>query len=359
LSAAGALLAAGGFSAFPRTDPEPFEFLVIGDSLVWGQGLKEEQKFYYLTKQWLQNGVFNGNGRVNLKVKAHSGSTIKLDPTELAALESAGRNAFEELHPEVNVSFPTIEKQVRSAVEEYADPGTVDLIMVSAGIPDVGVAKIINPFESDQKLRERIDLYCREHLAEVLGDAARSFPNSLIAVIGYYPIITRHSPMKRIVNDIMELYRVPRWAKPPLNNPVTRNIWRLWRGKMIKRSRIWHEYSNAAFQDVVAGITRASERQRAVFVPSPIDEKTAFGTRNSLLFTVARKGRPADPKGEVRLEECGPALSELRRETRLRYRTRFCELASVGHPNVEGAAAIADAIRDTLRPLMAAKVSNP
>ncbi|EAB8931752.1 hypothetical protein DTY68_20970 [Escherichia coli] len=82
--------------AFARQDE--IEMLVLGDSLIWGQGLREEEKFYYLTKRWLEDDVFNGNGRVRLTVKAHSGSTIKLDPDEGQALERGNRSPFEELH---------------------------------------------------------------------------------------------------------------------------------------------------------------------------------------------------------------------------------------------------------------------
>lgn len=336
---------------------DSFNLLVIGDSLVWGQGLKEEQKFYYLTKQWIKSEFLNGRP-VDLKVKAHSGSTIKLDPAERSALQLADVSVTSKLHPEVNVSFPTIKAQLEAARREYPDPGVVDLVMLSGSVPEVGVANIISPFESNDKLRQDIELYSFGHMCELLTDTAATFPNSLIVVVGYYPIITRHTPMSRIVNDVLELYNWPRWTKPIMNNPVKRQIWRLWRGKMIDRSRIWHEDSDEAIGRAVRIVNEKFGAKRAVFVPTPFDEENGYGARQSLLFKVARRGRPADPKGEVRLEECGPALTELRRETNLRYRTRFCELASIGHPNVEGAALIAAAIRDRLQPLVAVKVSN-
>jgi hypothetical protein len=358
LSAAGALLAAGGFSAFPRTDPEPFEFLVIGDSLIWGQGLLEEQKFYYLTKQWIKNEFLNGR-TVNLNVKAHSGSTIKLDPAERLAFEMADVSVTSKLHPEVNVSFPTIKTQLEMARRDYADPGVVDLILLSGSVPEVGVARIISPFESNNQLRRDIELYSFGHMCELIDETARAFPNALIVVVGYYPIITRHTPMSRIVNDVLEVYNWPRWTKPIMNNPVKRQIWRLWRGKMIERSRIWLDGSTDALQRAVRYVNQSRETERVIFVPSPFGEENGYGATETLLFKVARRGRAADPKGKIRAEECGPALAELREKTDLRYRTRVCELASIGHPNPEGSAAIADAIRDTLRPLMAAKVSNP
>jgi hypothetical protein len=47
--------------------------LVVGDSLISAQGLREQNKFYYLVKDWLQADVFGASRRVNLKVKAHVG----------------------------------------------------------------------------------------------------------------------------------------------------------------------------------------------------------------------------------------------------------------------------------------------
>jgi hypothetical protein len=36
--------------------------LVLGDSILWGQGLKREHKSWYLVKQWLEE---SGRVRVN------------------------------------------------------------------------------------------------------------------------------------------------------------------------------------------------------------------------------------------------------------------------------------------------------
>lgn len=352
LGAAGIFLVAGkGRPVFAR-DPSTFHVLVVGDSLIWGQGLEEHQKFYYLTKEWLESEVLNGVPPVHLNVRAHSGSTIRLNAKEKAALDRAQRNGDHALHPEVNVSFPTIERQIELAGGDYADPGNVDLVMLSGGIPDVGVAKIINPLESNIRLLSDIELYCYGHMSELLAKTAGSFPNSVIAVIGYYPLITRQTPMKRIVNDILELYRVPRWLKPLINNPVKRNLWRLWRGKMIRRSEIWHARSNEAFQRAVDDLNGKNGKQRAVFVQSPISEGVSYGTKGSLLYTVGKGGKAADPIGSVRWTECNQSLPELRRATDLKYSTRFCELASVGHPNPEGSRAYAESIKTALKPLL-------
>ena len=49
---------------------------------------------------------------------------------------------------------------------------------------------------------------------------------------------------------------------------------------------------------------------------------------------------------------CKETLDELRKLTDLKFRTRTCELATVGHPNAAGARAYAEAIKEKLAPIL-------
>src|SRR5437867_12990792 len=69
---------------------KPFErqinLLVLGDSISWGQGLKDEHKAWYQLKAWLQklSGL-----PVAEKVEAHSGAVIGSEgdsPADMASL---------------------------------------------------------------------------------------------------------------------------------------------------------------------------------------------------------------------------------------------------------------------------------
>src|SRR5882762_3721820 len=51
----------------------PLHMLVVGDSIMWGQGLREEEKFTSRVKCWLQEKV---NREVKVHVEAHSGAVI-------------------------------------------------------------------------------------------------------------------------------------------------------------------------------------------------------------------------------------------------------------------------------------------
>src|SRR5689334_15298077 len=52
----------------------PLQFLVLGDSVNWGQGLNDDQKFYALVQQWLKQQLLGRD--VNVTVMAHSGATV-------------------------------------------------------------------------------------------------------------------------------------------------------------------------------------------------------------------------------------------------------------------------------------------
>jgi hypothetical protein len=188
-------------------------------------------------------------------------------------------------------------------------------------------------------------------MSDLLIATAATFQNAHIAVVGYYPIITSHTPVKRIMNDVLELYNWPGWSKPLINNPLNRVLWRRYRRKMIRRSRIWHEQSTSSLQRAVDRANGSiGDAKRVVFVPAPFADKHGYGAPTTYLWRVASKGKAADPASEQRKAVCRPTLDELRRETNLKYRTRVCELASIGHPNAAGSAAIAKALRETLEP---------
>jgi hypothetical protein len=49
-----------------------------------------------------------------------------------------------------------------------------------------------------------------------------------------------------------------------------------------------------------------------------------------------------------------PALPDLKKTTGVDYPVRFCEIAAVGHPNIEGSRAYAESIKMTLGPVLRA-----
>lgn len=343
-----------GFSFAQNADN--FEMLVVGDSLIWGQGLEEKDKFYTLTRNWLNSEL---RKQVNLKVKAHSGATIFLHDKESQLLKKADKPETEFFYPEVNVAFPTLKAQIEIAKNEYEKEGKkadeVNLIMLTGGIVDITVAGVLNPLGNEKDLKKQIIQYCREDMFRFLDESAAIFPNALFVVVGYFPIFSPKTDTAKAFNATLEAYSIPRPLKPFANNILTRPFFQLIKKKAIKRSRIWFEDSNREFQTVVNRLNEKAGKQRAVFVKTPLTEENALETPNTLLFKMKEKGRLNDYFYDERLLECKKVLGNLRKSIGLKQSIRQCEIAAIGHPTPEGSNAYAEAIKATLKNILETK----
>ena len=96
-------------NAFQPNGSPPLQMLVVGDSIMWGQGLSEDEKFSSRVKCWLQEKT---NRPVELHVEAHSGAVISVADTVESRFVSASG--------EVNLTTPTINEQLDQAVRFYS-----------------------------------------------------------------------------------------------------------------------------------------------------------------------------------------------------------------------------------------------
>ena len=336
-------------------ETRPFEYLVVGDSLVWGGGLREEHKFYNLTRTWLETDVFGGKRAVNLKNRSHSGATLTLHADEAAAFARAGWTDRKTYPQEVNVSFPSVKMQLDIAAEEYGSDArkNVDLLMLTGGLTDISTAGILDPKGDNDKLKQDIEKYCLGSMQEVLANAGSHFPNAVIAVVGYFPILSPYTNTGKLFNGMLEAYEFPRFFKPFMNNPLVRPIaFKKMKKKAIVRSRIWIEHSDMRLKEAVDKFNAGNGKGRAVFIKGPVTEENCFETPNTLLIRMGNKGRTDDVLYDERKAQCNEALPALEKATGIKYPLRYCELASVGHPNIAGAKAYTESIKTILRPVL-------
>ena len=327
----------------------PFEMLVVGDSHMSGQGLREENKFYYLIKEWLRAEAFGAEREVRMKVKAHSGARIELHLGELHQMQKAGDDIFKPHHPEANLSQPSIRSQIEAARREYSDPSQVDLVMLSGGITDVLVANTINPFLDEKKLRLLIRQYCNDGMHSLLRDTAAIFPNAKIIVVGYFPIVSTASDMNKVSRYLLKAVKFPHPLGAAFTNGASKQLMKVLRKKMAERSRLWVAESNRAFSDAIVRANANLETSRIFFVESPITEDRCFGTERSLLWETDKDNLPADERYAERKQMCPEVFSELKHHHYGKMSVRMCELAAIGHPNAEGARMTAEAIKDRLK----------
>lgn len=343
LGAASTALLVGrtGLPAPAHSDTKPFEMLVLGDSIASGHGLKEENKFYTLAKKWIENKISRD---VNIKVNAHSGTTLSLHEDVAAALDRAEVDQKTALNPEINVDYPTVDKQIEIAATEYTNASDVDLILLSGGINDITTTVILDPFGDDEKLRRDIGKYCRDQMTDLLRNASEKFPNARIALLGYFPLVSPKTSSGKFFNAYLDVLDVPRPLKPVVNNLLTKQFFKTFQKRSAKRSRIWVAESNRCFREAVGKLNSSLGPARAVFVESPITEENCFGTRNPLVFGMGRKRRSEDETYDIRFAECQNAAADLERIPGLKYSVHFCRISGLAHPNVAGAKAYADAI---------------
>jgi hypothetical protein len=347
--AATVLLARIQSSAQPFAGDGPFEMLVVGDSHMSGQGLREENKFYFLIKEWLRTNAFGSEREVRLKVKAHSGARIELHADELSKMQAAGDDIFKAHHQEANLSQPSIRSQIDAARREYSDTSAVDLVMLSGGITDVLVANTINPFFPAEKLRLLIRQYCNDGMHSLLKHAAAIFPNAKIVVVGYFPIVSTGSDVNKVSRYLLKAVKFPHPLHVAITNGASKQFMKVLRKKMAERSRLWVTESNRAYTDAVARVNADMEESRVIFVESPISEARCFGTERPMLWDTDKDNLPADERYIERKKMCSEVFSELKHHHYGKMSVRMCELAAIGHPNVEGARATAEAIKEKLR----------
>lgn len=354
LAAAAATLMAARVTPSMRTalETRSFEMLSVGDSLMSAQGLRPENKFGWLVKGWLENEVFREERKVNYKTKAHSGARLSLHKDEFEKMARLGDDPDRFHHPEINISFPCIETQIEKARQEYDDPASVDLILISGGITDVLVANVVNPFVHKEVLRKLIDDYCRVSMGRTLEKASLAFPKAEIVVVGYFPVISTRSDIHKIFRYLFKAISFPHTFQFALANPITRQLMKGLRKKMAERSDLWVTESDKAFKSAIESTNKALGEKRIHFVATPISAETCFGTPRSLLWETDHDNFPADEMYGVRKIECPKALSEIKYHHYGKYSMRMCEIAAIGHPNLEGSRVYADAIKKVIGPLL-------
>lgn len=351
-------------------DARPFEMLVLGDSVMWGQGLREEAKFYSIVHRWLE-ARFTDRAVHKPVVKAHSGATIL--PQEPCP-QSDG---------EVNIGTPTIKSQVEQAAREYrARPGgaeTVDLILVNGSINDLGFPSILNILSKEDSLKKATRSSC-ERMRALLDDIALAFPQARIVVTNYYPIISEQTPRETLLDLAAAAFtgpaygRVREWIAKMLRRRGPLN----WANdslfkKLVKRSRVWYEVSDATLKEAVDDLNKhrpfsspSLVGPRALFAQVEFKPEHGYGAPSTLLWRVRQDlGHPnsfinlitEDHLFDTRLSKCASPFAEGDQSScQFTGRTGIdlvtCRLAAAGHPNEEGAVKYAEAIISQLKTVL-------
>jgi hypothetical protein len=375
-------------SATPSLREGPFKMVAIGDSLMWGQGLSQFEKFPYLVRERLEDML--GGRDVEMTVLAHSGAVIGANQS--IDINDPKRN----LHGEIPRDQPTI----RELMNMYTgDPQDVNLVLIDGCINDItgrwvapprGVTAEGGPLggisfkDPNMRLqfREEISEFCYRDMKVLLQEAASKFNNreTRIVVTGYYQVISDRTDFRNAAQIIQWLtsgIELPFPIEPRLSRDqliFNRQLFQMDSNRNLKRAvnEVNIELWNAGNQPSSIGANQANSilRQPAddeppatgnpfqhvnpcfLEEPRPIPARIAFAcprytydnamyAPNSFIFQLDRALAPTDSVRTERLSACD-AIEHASLQDFF-----ACNVASTGHANQNGALAYADAIMAT------------
>jgi lysophospholipase L1-like esterase len=280
--------------------------LVIGDSVVWGQGLLQEHK---------TAGILARHLGADIQMLAHSGAKIGIRDSYTVTMPSG----------EVPCFFPTILQQLQGFT---GDPLAVKWVLMNGGINDVEVQRVFNPMIPQFELELHTRNYCGRDFSTLLQQVTSVFTEAQMLVLGYYPALS-HQSLSHGVEAIYQLVHGVRFA--PLYDPV------LFRNEIVEHCLRFWKLSTGLLRVAVEHVNREAGTRRVLFVDSGLNEENAAYAPQSLLWELDLNNQD-NPPDEVPAERI--AACELIGASEVQKRQ--CLLSAVGHPNVAGAARMAD-----------------
>lgn len=343
----------------PTASESQLNMLVLGDSILWGQGLKEEHKAWYHVKVWLEQ---TAGREVREKIEAHSGA--------LLVGETGAGTKIPDDH-EVNSAVPTITEELEDALRFFPDPSKVDLVLVDGCINDVSVFNLLNAGNTNEGIGQLANSKCGQPMTELLSRTAKSFPSAHIIVTGYFPIISEKTPNSLLLRAIARLlYRQPSAQVPALKTAQLHH-------RLVAISESWYQSSNHALAEAVrqANVDLASRqsRQRVQFVQISFSPEYAFAAKETRLWgfnssflrkllAVLTLGKVTlktdDERRNQRVVSCNdfyrrPPLEDKQQKRDRELRRLLCYYASIGHPNRKGSEIYSAGIIEQLKLMIA------
>jgi hypothetical protein len=397
-------LAPAAPSAPAAAAPKPFNLVYIGDSIMTGQALATPQKFMFLVRDWLQSKM--PNRPVALYSAAHSGAQIlagspaeEAMPSQLYDATGTHRGlpvptawakpksdrppfAFEtgyDMRAEVPIHFSSITHQAKVLVPKMMAGQQVDLLVITGGINDVDVAKILTieppgagealadlstlwndltgskPFPPAGQLLARTQwvadlthtnatLRMQGLLNMILHDPV--YAKAQIVFLGYFPIVSARTPPTQIA-DVLKTF---------VSLPIPSIAIEVLTAKFSAQSSAFAHTINKEYREL------AKASPRLVFAPLHWDDTFSYGARKTML---GRFQDTNDPLFHSRGGVCGANQHIYANQGTMgpyantATSLQPCFHAQTGHPNRNGSRLYAHAIEVALGARLCSMLSLP
>jgi hypothetical protein len=357
-------------SAGARLHSGPMRVLAFGDSIMWGQGLADPDKFTTLIRAWLMSNVAMPVFMTNL---AHSGAVVQIGPSPVLPAQvvttieqsEALKGGIPNQFGEAPNSFPTISFQGLTMGTAQGSPDLVDLIVVDGCINDVGVATVLDPRVKDNDLHNSIQTACGVPELTMLSGLHGRYPNAKIVVTGYFKIASDQSDLSllnglatgvginaSVIASAVGGPAAAAFGLPP-PDPISAAIIGAIVGNVaadtyrkiaVDHSTILVNDSSMLLQQNVNSINQLGAGTVAAFASVPFTDANSYAAPQSWLWLVPT---PATAQDEV-FAQRGTLCQHLPAGD-TNYNGATCPIASMGHPNVTGAQQYALAVERQLQ----------
>jgi len=322
------------------------KLVAIGDSVVWGQGLRHADKFTTLFyraltgREWPEEDMLARSGAIVGVGREGEPISPDLVPDQKA------RN-------EVPFDFPTILEQVDDAIGAE----NTDIVILDGGINDV-LARVLSNTDNEDELDAAIRAACYDGMLTVLQMARERFSRAVILVLGYYPLLSTHSDWHK--SKIFMFFHGQFGLIPDLvAKKVTCNALYFHRRQLYWLRRAVSEASQVRTLrgPGIIFVTPALSRDNSIFAGNPLlfqpnSPHDVDGWFNAVLNALASQDEPAlfAKFREIEPSDADQSVSAWRQPacdvvfhddvpSRIK-----CWIAPIGHPNHAGARRYADAI---------------
>jgi lysophospholipase L1-like esterase len=340
--------------------------LVLGDSILWGQGLAEAQK----CTAWLAHSWGQAVGTtVTIHRFAHSGADIWDDgqsgvlaalnpsppvfptvlPGDKAVLWTRGSQntqAERDQVGEIPSEDPYLLRQILDARDTVGPLGPVDLVVVDMGINDTAVYDLVLPGKHKGAVVARARSLA-PRVRFTLDRIRAAFPDARVLVTGYYAVVSRKTDLTQLTQFIdrvidaaarehVHVPWLPRLATVPVVGRAVHDVFALVDQDLAARCADWRDAMHDVLRTAVARLDGG--RNMAAFVDPVFQPEHALFAPETLLWPFVN-GHPTDPRAGERRAWCDATGTE-------GFDRLVVECASLGHPSPAGAERYGQALMD-------------
>ncbi len=310
-----------------------YQLVVIGDSIAWGNGLEEVDKYYNKVAKDLQEAL---KRPVEITVYAHSGAVISTSGE--SAEEMLFRTTGSLPDANLNKGGPTLMEQAAKISND------ADLILVSGGINDVGALTPIKTNIPENDIRTRTKDKIEKPMAELLTNILdNTKTDAKIIVTGYYSLASDDTIMESQDQVVTSTAEFPSQMHTGMANALEK-VQNSKNGDTLRalNSKAFDETSTTSLQNAVDDANRADNgRGRVVFVDPKFESINSYGASKSFLWELNPDGTSNDDQRNDRsivvARNGGNPITKYENE-----------INAIGHPNKDGASQYKEAIMGTL-----------